>query len=58
MVKNQDLDYSCEVCKVKREFKLEDEFDLPILVGDVLCHTEKVCAKAGGCEGCGEVICE
>lgn len=42
MVKNQDLDYSYEVCRVKREFKLEDEFDLPILVGDVLCHSEKV----------------
>ena len=55
MVKNQDLDYSCEVCKVKREFKLEDEFDLPILVGDVLCHTEKVCVTA--CQsGIGVVI--
>ena len=55
MVKNQDLDYSCEVCKVKREFKLEDEFDLPILVGDVLCHTEKVCVTS--CQsGIGVVI--
>lgn len=42
MVKNQDLDYSLEVCRVKREFKLEDEFELPVLVGDVLTHSEKV----------------
>ena len=55
MVKNQDLEYSLEVCKVKREFKLEDEFELPILVGDVLCHTEKVCVTA--CQsGIGVVI--
>ncbi len=55
MAKNQDLDYSLEVCRVKREFKLEDEFDIPVLVGDVLCHSEKAIVTA--CQsGIGVVI--
>ncbi len=42
MVKKQNIDYDYEVCKVKREGKIEDEFDLPILIGDILSHHEKV----------------
>ncbi len=42
MVKNQNVEYAYEVSKVKRECKIEDEFDLPVLVSDILSHHEKV----------------
>ena len=55
MVKKENLDYAYEVCKVKREGKIEDEFDLPILVGDILSHREKVTINNCQC-GIGVVI--
>ncbi len=57
ITKSEDISYSYEVLKIKREIKIEDEFDLDILVGDVLCHNEKVYLK--GCEcGIGVIIVE
>lgn len=42
LVKNKDVQYVKEVCKINKEHKLEDEFDLPCLIGDMLSHEEKV----------------
>lgn len=55
MVKTNNIDYTSEVCKVKKDGKIEDEFDLPILVGDILTHHEKVFVTNCQC-GIGVVI--
>ncbi len=55
MVKRQNVEYSYEVSKVKRECKIEDEFDLPVLVSDIIFHREKV--SIANCQsGIGVVI--
>ncbi|MBO5927160.1 MAG: hypothetical protein J6Q38_06390 [Clostridia bacterium] len=54
-VKNKSVDYSYEVCKIKRECKIEDEFDLDLLIKDVLFHKEKAYSLSCTC-GIGSII--
>ncbi len=42
LVKNKEINYVKEICKIKKEHKLEDEFDLSSLIGDIISHEEKV----------------
>ncbi len=39
--KEENVDFGYEILRTKKEFKIEDEFDLPYLVEKVLCHSEK-----------------
>ena len=55
LVKNKEIDYIKDVCKFQKEHKLEDEFDLPILIGNVLSHEESVVISEVQC-GIGGVI--
>ncbi len=54
-VKTQAVEYSSEVCKLKRDLKVEEEFDLDFLVQDVLSHQEKVSLASCVC-GIGVII--
>ena len=55
IIKNDKVDYSYEVSKCKKQLKIEDEFDLPILIKDVLYHKEKAYITNCQC-GIGVVI--
>ncbi len=52
---DQTLEFGYELQKTKKEFKIEDEYEVPILIEKVLCHTEKVCVTNCQC-GVGSVI--
>lgn len=39
--KDESVEYAYEIMRTKKEFKIEDEFDIPLLVEKVLCHNEK-----------------
>ena len=55
MLKNTELNYCTEVVRVKKETKIEDEYDMPILIKNVLSHQEK--AYVTNCQsGIGVII--
>ncbi len=53
LTKKQQAEYTEEVGRVQKSFKVQDEFEMPNLISDVVCHSERVfltgCQSGIGC---------
>ncbi len=53
LTKKRQSEYNEEIARVEKQFKVQDEFEMPNLIGDILCHNERVfltgCQSGIGC---------